>query len=106
MHRIIETPLAQVGGYSVVSGLSMLMLSAQSAAVTIDPSGVLSLVPAWLIGVMWAITTIAFAANTAASAYKRTMEGRAALLHASKEVCTKEECPYRIHWLETRKSKV
>ena len=105
MHRIFDNPLTQVAGYSAVSGLSMIMFSAQTTAVAIDPSGILAMVPAWLITILWVITTVAFAANTVASAYKRAMEGKAAVMQAQKDVCTKEDCPYRQHWIDTRKPK-
>jgi hypothetical protein len=81
----------------------MLMLAVETTSIAIDPSGILAMVPAWLITIMWVITTVAFAANTTASAYKRAMEGRAAVMNADRNVCTQDECPYRQHWIESKR---
>lgn len=104
MHRIIDNPLAQIGGFATVSGTSMIMLAAQQALVGIDPSGILTIIPSWLISTVWAISSVAFTVNVLAGAYKRVMEGRAQLAMAEHNVCVKDDCPYHLHWMEQRKS--
>lgn len=103
MHRLIDNTIAQITGYGVVSGTSMLLLSAQSSTLAIDPSGILTIIPSWLISTVWAISSIAFTINVLAGAYKRVMEGRAQLAAAEHSVCVKEECPY-LSWIEQRNS--
>jgi hypothetical protein len=105
MHRIFENPIGQYAGYGVVSGTSMIMLAAHDAAIKIDPTGILSIIPSWAVTTGWVISTIALTISTLAGAYKRTMEGRAAVIQAEKDICTEGDCPYRQHWIETRKSK-
>ncbi|NTV02419.1 MAG: hypothetical protein HGB04_06490 [Chlorobiaceae bacterium] len=99
VHRILENPIGQYVGYGVVSGTSMIMLAAQDTAIRIDPLGVLSIIPSWAITVGWIISTIALTISTLAVAYKRIMEGKAAVMI---EACTRDECPYRVHWQASR----
>jgi hypothetical protein len=51
------------------------------------------------------ISTIALTVSTLAGAYKRTMEGKAAVMQAERDICTQGDCPYRQHWMESRKPK-
>lgn len=89
-------------GYGVVSATSLIMLAAERVPATIDPTGLLTIVPQWVIITGWILGTIAVTADKGASAYKKAMEGRAALINE----CTAEKCPYRQHFRKTHPERI
>lgn len=97
MQKLFYSPLGQIVGYGIVTSTSMLMLIPQEAEKAL---GLLTVLPVWAITMGWVISTIAVTISTLAGAYKRMMEGRAAVMMAS---CTGEDCPYKQHWDDSHK---
>jgi len=78
--------MALLTGWGISSGLTGVLLSAQSVATqTIDIVGI---IPQWALVGSWGLSTIAVFAGGMASAYKRVAEGRARIIEAERDACT------------------
>lgn len=97
IQKLFYNPLGQIIGYGIVTGTSVVMLIPQETEKVL---GLLTILPSWAITMGWVISTISVTISTLAGAYKRMMEGRAAVMMAS---CMGEDCPYRQHWDDSHK---